>query len=381
MNGPILIADIIVPMVGALLCVMPAITKPTIQFGVRVPAGHVGADVIRGQRRAYYWRTAAIGACCTAAALLLRGAGSWWLPRIILVLEVAADIGCLLLARKKITAVKHAEHWFAGLRQTVVADTSWRADPPRFPRRWLLPALAVVAATVVIGVVRYPGLPGRLGAGLASGSGRAVPKSLVSAFAVVAGQLYVTALWTGLLLLVYRARPDIEAADPAGSASRYRRFLAMVSRAMLALVALADLSLMLAALQKWQVYRLSGAASVLPLLPFVLGLLIGAAVVLRTGQAGFRLPAGAGSGDRRRGASRALGAPRAASEALGTDRDDDRFWKAGLLYVNRDDPALLVGARFGPSWTLNLANPAAWLLIAGAVAGPAGLAAIIAAAR
>jgi uncharacterized membrane protein len=46
------------------------------------------------------------------------------------------------------------------------------------------------------------------------------------------------------------------------------------------------------------------------------------------------------------------------------DRDDDRFWKAGLVYVNTDDPALVVTARFGTGWTLNLANPRAWLLVA-----------------
>jgi len=60
--------------------------------------------------------------------------------------------------------------------------------------------------------------------------------------------------------------------------------------------------------------------------------------------------------------------------ATGTDRDDDRFWKSGLLYVNRDDPAVVVAARFGAGWTLNLGNPAAWLIIAGTVAVLAGLA-------
>jgi hypothetical protein len=49
----------------------------------------------------------------------------------------------------------------------------------------------------------------RLAAGLAT-PGRSTPKSIVSAFAVVAGQLYVIVLWTGLMLLIYRARPDIE---------------------------------------------------------------------------------------------------------------------------------------------------------------------------
>jgi uncharacterized membrane protein len=36
----------------------------------------------------------------------------------------------------------------------------------------------------------------------------------------------------------------------------------------------------------------------------------------------------------------------------------------------------MVGARFGVGWTFNFGNPTAWLVIAGIVAAPAGLAAI-----
>jgi uncharacterized membrane protein len=362
MSAARLAGEVTVPFVAVLLCLAPAMTRPTVPFGVRVPAERTDAPVIRQARRAYVWRTAAVGACCTIAALLLADYGSWWLTRIIQLLEVAADFGCYGLARAKIAAVKTAEDWYAGHRQIVATDTSWRTDPPRFPVRWLTPALAVIAATIVVGVLRYPDLPARLAA--AGWGGHRVPKSVLTVFAMVVGQLYVTALWTGLMLLVYRSRPDIEATDPAGSTQRYRRFLAAFARAVLTLVALVDLSVLLAALRNWQVYRLSGPASALPVLPFTVGLLVLAAVGYRVGQGGYRLPGGAGG----RG------------PAAGTDRDDDRFWKGGLIYVNRDDPALLVGARFGVGWTFNLANPMAWLVIAGIVAVPAGLAAIGAAA-
>lgn len=349
-----------VPLIGTVLCAAPAISRPTIQFGVRVPADHVRAPVIGRQRRVYYRRTAMVGVAFTAAVLLVRGHGSWWLPKIILFLEVAADVGCLVLARSSITAVKQKEHWFAGRRQTVVADTSWRANPPRFPLRWLVPALAVVAATIAIGVLRYPELPARM----ALAGGRMAPKTVVGAFAVVGGQLYATILWTGMLLLIYRSRPDIEAADPVASASRYRRFLGVWSRAMLTLIALVDLSLLLVALRTWRVYQLSGRAGLLPVLPYLIGLFAFLAIAWRSGQAGSRL-----RGPIRRGP---------AAPASGTDRDDDRFWKAGLIYVNRDDPSLVVGARFGSGWTLNFANRFSWLLIACVVATPAGLAAITA---
>jgi uncharacterized membrane protein len=360
MSTGILTGVIMVAFLGAMLCLAPAVTRPTVPFGVRVPPEHARATVIRRERHTYQWRTAAIGACCIVTAVLVHGHGhgSWWPARVVLLAELAADFGCYQIARRNIAAVKHAEHWYAGHRQVVATDTSWRTDPPRFPARWLMPALAVIAATVIAGVIRYPDLPARLAAGFGHHS---APKSVVSAFAIVVGQVYVTLLWTGLMLIVYRSRPDIEAADPAASTRRYRRFLAACTRAILILLALVDLSLLLAALAEWQVYRPSGLASALPVLPFAAGLLILAVVTFRTGQGGSRLP-GPGPGP-----------------AAGTDRDDDRFWKAGLIYLNRDDPAIMVGARFGVGWTFNVANPMAWLVIAGIIAAPAGLVAIAAA--
>lgn len=43
------------------------------------------------------------------------------------------DVGCIWLARTKIIAAKTAEGWYAGLRQTAVADTSWRTQPQPSP--------------------------------------------------------------------------------------------------------------------------------------------------------------------------------------------------------------------------------------------------------
>jgi uncharacterized membrane protein len=341
--------------VGALMCLMPAVTRPTVQFGVRVPHERAGAPVIRRERRAYYWRTAAIGVCCTLVAVLVQGHWPSWLTRIILAPELAAGLGCFWVARRKIAAVKNADGWFAGLRQTVVADTSWRTDPPRFPVRWLVPALAVMAATAAVGALRYPALP----AYIVNGSGHRVSKAAVSVL-IVAGQLYFTAVYSGLMLIVYRSRPDIDAADPVASTLRYRRFLAVITRALLTLAALVDVSLLLIALPNWQVYRLSGIGRALPVLPFAVGVLLLGAVAARTGQAGSRLN----------------GNVRGLALAAGSDRDDDRFWKGGLAYVNRDDPALVVGARFGVGWMLNFGNPIAWLIIAGFIAWWAGLAAL-----
>jgi uncharacterized membrane protein len=357
-----LAADISVPLVGALICVAPAVSRPTLKFGVRVPSLRAGAAVIRREQRAYYWRTGLLGTCFTATAVTLAGSGSGWLTALLLLLELAAGLACFWLARVRIAAAKNAEGWFTGLRQTVATDTSWRTQPARFPAPWLIPAIAVLAATAIIGAVRYPGLPSHLAVHFtASGvPDRWARKSAWSAFATVVGQLWVTALWAGLLQIIYRSRPDIDASDAAGSTRCYRRFLVAYTRALLVLVALVNVSLMLVALRRWQVYRLSGIGGALPVLPAAAGFLILVAIALRMGQAGSRLP---GTGHGR-------------DPAAGVNRDDDRFWKAGLIYINHDDPAIMVGARFGFGWTFNFGNPAAWLVFGAIVVVAAGLAVI-----
>jgi uncharacterized membrane protein len=52
------------------------------------------------------------------------------------------------------------------------------------------------------------------------------------------------------------------------------------------------------------------------------------------------------------------------------DRTPDRYWKLGILYFNRDDPAVLVEKRFGLGYSLNFARPIAWMIVLLALIGP-----------
>jgi uncharacterized membrane protein len=346
MSGPLLVGDVLVVLYGVFMCVGPLVTRPSLQFGVRVPPGYAEAPVVRRERRGYQWRTVLVAIAAVAAVIALGAHSSRWPSRLVLLGEVSADAVCFWWAHRQIAKVKSAEGWFAGRRQTVVADTSWRSQPEAFPARWLLPAVAVIVATVFVGVLRYPHLP----AYLTRGDHR-VATSPLSAFAVVVAQVYTTGLWAGLLVLVYRSRPDLDTADPAASLRSYRKALGAFERAGLILLACVNASILLVALQLWQVLHLSGGANVLVVLPGLAGL-VG---LLVTAVAAGRTRA------------------RTAAAAPGTDRDDDRYWKGGVVYVNRDDPAVLVSARIAFGWTVNLGNPTAWLLVVGFLAVPAGL--------
>lgn len=46
-----------------------------------------------------------------------------------------------------------------------------------------------------------------------------------------------------------------------------------------------------------------------------------------------------------------------------TDVDEDKYWKGGLFYFNKNDPSLFVEKRFGVGWTLNLAHPLGFIIL------------------
>jgi uncharacterized membrane protein len=47
--------------------------------------------------------------------------------------------------------------------------------------------------------------------------------------------------------------------------------------------------------------------------------------------------------------------------------DDDRYWRLGVIYFNREDPSLMVNKRFGIGRTFNFGNPIAWIILAALV--------------
>ena len=45
-------------------------------------------------------------------------------------------------------------------------------------------------------------------------------------------------------------------------------------------------------------------------------------------------------------------------------RDDDRYYKLGVFYVNPNDPSVWVPKRFGVGWTFNYGQPLTWAITA-----------------
>jgi uncharacterized membrane protein len=102
-------------------------------------------------------------------------------------------------------------------------------------------------------------------------------------------------------------------------------------------------------------HKQSGPPGLIPTLVFSLAFAVVTVVLMMWfGQGGTRLVGSAGADS---GAVAPVG-----------DRTPDKHWKLGLIYINRNDPALFVEKHFGFGYTLNLGHPGAWIFLAVLVA-------------
>lgn len=358
----LLLAVLLPALILATGWLMPSLVPPGMAFAVRIPPQHVGAAVIVRQRNAYRWWVTLAGGAVLAASVTLSILGELavvrWATVAVLLLVLLPGY---LRARNAIRSAKRSEAWYEGLRQAVVADTSLRTQPVRFPWLWAVPALVILAATVVIGIFRYPVMPSTLALhynvhGVAD---RVSAKSIPAAFSVVFVQACITALLLLLSLLSMRSKPGIDAAAPGVTAVRHRTFVTRMTRTLLVLGACVNLSMLAVA---WQIWTNTPSVA-LAMLPVVAGLVVLLAVSIRTGQGGSRVRVDGTCENG--GVDGTTEGTVVGTENTGVvQRDDDRFWRgAGNFYFNRDDPAMLVPKRFGIGWTVNFANPRAVALL------------------
>lgn len=337
---------LLIVLVTCLALLLPALARPTLPFGVRVTQDHV-SDPAVVHERAMYLRLVLAAAVLAGVLTVLFGAGPVW------VIAQAVVAFCLYLrAGQRIRAAKRRDNWVGGRKQGLTVDTTFRTDPVRLPWRYLAPAITILVGTAVVGLLRYADLPATMVdfRGFGVDPDTAVPTTWPHAFEPVLLQVGVTILVPIVALLVLRARPDLDAARPRGSARRYRVYLRGIAIMTFVLAAAINLGLAMTALQLWDVLPANTGWRIATYVPLAAMLVVLVVWDRRVGSAGHRLPAQPGEED---------------EESPVVQRDDDDNWfLGGFVYVNRQDPAAFVHARIGHSWTLNLGHPTAWLVLA-----------------
>ncbi|MGO4535635.1 DUF5808 domain-containing protein [Leifsonia sp. 2MCAF36] len=341
-----LISGVVLTAIAALMIALPAMMRPTVPLGVSVPSGHLDEPVIHSAIRRYRILVALIWLAGILVLAVSAASASPAIAVVIILVVVVGQFAAYVVSRRLIIAAKKQGDWFEGVPVRMAASV----DPggrPRVPVGWFIAALLLLGAAYAVLIVLYPSLPSTVPTGNGAGgrSEQYVAKSVWSVFGILfIGTIPVVGLFAlsflGRLVPI-RALPGASAQTNARRAREMRATMSTLIGRVLFLIAVVF---------AWSALtrQLAGGASALIIAGPVIALVLLAASVAVFALRWRRLMAND---------TRLIADERGGRRPVDTP-DDDRYWRAGIFYVNRDDAALFVQRRFGVGWTINLGHPA-----------------------
>jgi len=337
------VTDIVVlAVIGLIMLALPWLMPRTVPLGVNVPSARADEPVVAAAIRRFRLLVVVSWVISVAALLVLMAVGPLAATLAGTLLFVAGTVVSYLVARQAIVRAKHDGRWYEGVTVRVVGDVVATGERTPVPVGWFAASLLLLAVTLLVGISVYDSLPDTVpihwGAdGVADGF---AAKSVWSVFSpVIIGAIVAAGMFA--LSFVNRVVPvrSLPSADAAGNARRRTAMQSAIS------ALLGRMMFVITATVCW----ISVVGWLLPGRPLAISIgSIALLVVLGLVLLDFLL--------RWR---RAVGAAAPSGDAGGPDApDEDVYWKGGMIYVNRDDPAILVPRRFGAGWTLNFGHPA-----------------------
>jgi uncharacterized membrane protein len=333
-------------LIAALLWLTPTLTRPDLYFAVTVAPEFRGSAVGISISHRYRAELAAISALALTALAVCCFGTDFGLTPLVLLAQLAGSF--LVFYRARARVLPHA------VVPTSIREAQAHYRPPRIPGGWLAAygPFLVLAACAGYLWLHWQQIPARFPIhwGLGGKPDRWSTRTLIDVYQPL---LVAAALLVPLTLLLYGlrqwVRPIRVAGIPGAHEARFRRTAA---------IALLSVEYAIALQAAWIAlhpllpnFRAIGPAGTIALL---LPLAVAIALVIalaRLGQGGSRSAPG--------GRQQPQGT---VSQPVG-DRTDDRHWRLGVIYFNRDDPSVLVEKRFGIGYTLNFARPMSWTLI------------------
>jgi uncharacterized membrane protein len=325
---------------------IPYLTPPYIQFGIRLPQSLVDSEGVIDIRRKYRNYSVLLSAIIIALFVILLPYVAVVMISTVPLLVVLAVFFLYYWFHRKVADLKRSvqdEHQYPAASTAVIGDIQENVN-----RLWLLVPWFEILIFFAVGILYYPSIPQTFPTHFTvSGTpDQYATKSVLSVFGILffAG-VPVAVLIETISVLSLRVAPFQNSRSPRKTAKQMAAFNSIIFYALLGILLVIELSLFLSISVTWGMLPSSyGFVSILPVifvLPFIL------AISFKTGQTGWKL------------FPQAIETPSEKSSP-----DDDRFWKAGVLYYNREDRSLIVPKRFGVGYTFNFAHPVSWVVLA-----------------
>ncbi|ASK61505.1 hypothetical protein CFK37_04615 [Virgibacillus phasianinus] len=356
----ILLLVIMIPVFISLMFI-PYWTRKTESFGVSIPEEIYHSPKLKSMRNRYVVLTGIVSAL---VAIVFLVTGSYFedeetmsiLFSIIVGLFMIGSFFIYLKFHREMKALKKKENWSEKKSQLVVVDTKFRDQKLTYSNLWFIISFIIAFASMFITFRFYDRIPERIPmqydfeGNITNWS----EKSYRALMVMPIMQVYLTLLFIFINTMIGKAKQQVNAGSPEESMRRnviFRRrwsgYIIITGIALTLMFLLTQLSF---------IFKINQQLLVTAPLVLGIGVTVGAIILsITTGQGGSRV--------------------KISSSMNGQviDRDDDRYWKLGMFYFNKNDPSIFLEKRFGVGWTNNWAHPISWIIILVIIAGAVGI--------
>lgn len=330
---------------------IPYWTRRTESFGVSIPEAYYKDPLLVLMRKRYALWSGILGLAATLIFLI--AALRLSLDESTLSIVVLGTIGFYILGGFAIylkfhfgmKRLKTEKAWHKEKSQQVWIDTTFRDTRPAHSNLWFMIPFFISIGTLLWTIQLYDQIPQRMPMqyNFEGEVTNWADKSYRTVMVMPAMQIYLTLLFLFINVIISKAKQQISAEHPERSKKqnlifrrRWSAFIIITGTALTSMFTMIQLS---------YVYPVNQQVLIAVPLLFSIGVLISSILLsVTTGQGGSRVRTSEGIGNKV------------------IDRDDDRYWKLGQFYFNRNDPSLFLEKRFGVGWTVNFARPLAWII-------------------
>lgn len=249
-----------------------------------------------------------------------------------------------LYVHKKAKELKKIHGWTLSKKQMVVVNTSKNTDIKFVSSYFFLIPLFISILTLIITIFNYSNLPSQIPINfdILGNPTTFREKGFLTAYSLSLNQIGMTGLFFGIYKVLIRVRPSIQAAKPKTSLKQNLIAKNYWAKYMLTVIILITLHFMYMQLTIINIITLNtafhifvnGLVTIVPMIGVIF-------VAFKTGQSGSRIK---------------IDEHEEINDKI-IDRDDDKFWKLGTFYYNKDDSSIFIEKRFGIGWTINFGHP------------------------
>lgn len=338
-----------------IFAILPYIGRRTLTFGVSIPSKVHDDKRLKEMRKSFSFSVIVIGLIiCTLSViphLVWSSSAAVAIMTGLVFVYIIIIFGVYASNFKKVKSIKEQEGWAESAPVKAVADTKFTRQKRSVSALWFLLYIVIIAATLAAGILLYDQMPDKviMQTDYDGNATRIVEKSMRLIFFAPVLQA-VMALLMGFIFWMMQRTPAVidpeqpEVSTVQNAKFRYRWsafivFLGIVLLLLFLFMQLTFVGLVPQSLSLWVPLAVTG------------GIIIAVIVLsVSTGQSGSRIRVGKNK------------------DGKTINRNDDKYWKGGLVYVNKDDPALFVEKRFGVGFTINFGRPLAIIIFVGIMA-------------